>query len=503
MGLEHKLVQGLRQKLAITPQVRMGIELLELGRLEVEQYLQEELSKNPALDDLGKEGNEQLSSSTAPGEGEAQAAPLNAKDPAPPEPPTPTQTREAEEPATPPTGEEPRAKMDWEDYLESYSDWRGANTPRGTFDDEDRPSIEATLTKAENLAEHIISQVRLSDVSAKDQEIILHIVGNLDKDGYLCSSFEEIAQLCSCTVQDVERVIEMVRHLDPPGIGSRNLQECLLVQLDHLGLGDGLAAKIVRHHLDKLEKQRFEQIAKVEAVTVEEVYKAVTAIRQLEPRPGRPFGEETVRYMIPDVYVYKLGDEYVITLNEDGLPKLRVSPYYLQLLRNKDVEAAPEKSYLKERLKAAAFLIDSLHRRQRTIYKVTESIVKFQRDFLDRGVEYLKPLVQKEVADDIGVSESTGSRVTTGKFVHTPQGVYELKFFFSSGFRTAEGDVSSSSIKEKIKKLIMAESQDDPISDQQIVDILKRDNINVARRTVAKYREALGIASSARRKKAF
>jgi len=497
MALEQKLSQKLSQRLAITPQVRMGIELLELGRLEVEQYLQDELSRNPTLEDVSKEPEDG---------GEAQSARETAGE----RPETPTLesspgeggTGVLETPALP-AEQDAKPKVDWEDYLEQYQDWRGANTPRGLYDDDERPSLEATVSRPENLVDHILEQIRLGDISSEDEQIVHHIIGNLDKNGYLCSPLDEIAAACGVSPEKVEAVLEFIRHLDPPGIGARDLQECLLIQLDHLGLGDGLAARIVRDHLDKLEKQRFDQIAKVEQVTVDEVIKAVSAIRNLEPRPGRPFSEDPARYIVPDVYVHRIGDEYVITLNEDGLPKLRVSGYYLQLMRDVSADVSPEKSYLRERLKAATFLIDSLHRRQRTIYKVTESIVKFQREFLDQGIEYLRPLVQKEVADDIGVSESTVSRVTSGKYVHTPQGLFELKFFFSSGFRTSEGEVSSSSIKAKIKNLVAAESVDNPLSDQQIVELLGKENIHVARRTVAKYREALGIASSARRKKRF
>jgi RNA polymerase sigma-54 factor len=270
-----------------------------------------------------------------------------------------------------------------------------------------------------------------------------------------------------------------------------------------MGIADSLAAKIVQNHLDKLEKRKYDQIAKIEQVAVDEVYAAVNAIQGLEPRPGRPFNEEAIRYVVPDIYVYKVGQDYVITLNEDGLPKLRVSPYYLQLLKSKDAENLPNRTYLQERLKAATWLIKSIHQRQQTIYKVTESIVKFQRGFLDFGIKKLRPLTLKDVADDISMHESTVSRVTTNKYVHTPQGVFELKFFFTTGIKTAGGDVSSSAIKEQIKTIIAAEDPQNPISDQQIVDMLKKENMDIARRTVAKYRESLGLPSSAQRKKPF
>jgi RNA polymerase sigma-54 factor len=393
--------------------------------------------------------------------------------------------------------------MDWEDYLESFIDSRGSATPKGTIDHEDRPSLEATLTKGESLVEHVVAQLRLAEFERSDEEIAAHIIGNLDKDGYLCATFEEIAAECDVPVEEAERVVRSIQQLDPPGIAARDLAECLLIQLDQIGLENGLESRLVRNHLDKLENRKYDQIAKAEGVPVEDVYKAITTIQQLEPRPGRPFADDSVRYIVPDIYVYKVGKEYVISLNEDGLPRLRVNPFYLELLRQEGADNVPNKTYLTERLKAASWLIKSIHQRQNTIYRVTESIVKFQRDFLDHGIDKLRPLVLKEVADDIEMHESTVSRVTTNKYVHTPQGVFELKFFFTSGIKTAEGSVSSSSIKERIKNIIAAEKPDQPISDQEIAEILAKENVDIARRTVAKYREGLGILSSSKRKKLF
>jgi len=367
-------------------------------------------------------------------------------------------------------------------------------------DFEERPSLENTLTRGENLAEHVLFQLRMMEISKEEQEIALQVVGNLNKDGYLCASYEEIAEDARCEVGKVEELVEKIKYLDPPGVGSRTLGECLFVQLEQAGLSDGLAGKIVLNHLDKLERRAYEKIAKTEQVAVEEVYKAVRAIQTLEPKPGRPFGEEAPSYITPDIYVYKVGEDWVITLNEDGLPKLRISPYYLDLLKQEEGSGA-NKEYINERLKAATWLIKSIHQRQRTIYRVTESILKFQKEFFELGIERLKPMVLKDVADDIGMHESTVSRVTTNKYVHTPHGVFELKFFFTSAIKASGGgEVSSSSVKERIRTIIAAEAPGQPISDQEIVDILKKENVEIARRTVAKYREALGILSSSKRK---
>ncbi len=489
MALQAKLLQKLSQSLLMTPQLQQAIKLLQLGRLEYQEAIERELLENPALEEMRDEipAPSQSADDTMVNE----PASFNDGD-----------VHEAGEGQIEKSANE--SPVAWEDYLESYSDYRGASSPRGMHDDNDKPSLEATVSKSADLFEYLFTQLRMSDMPESDRSVAFHVVGNLNRDGYLCASYEEIAESCGCSVEDVARIIEALRSCDPPGVGARNLQECLLIQLDNIGLGDGLEAKIVSQHLDKLEKRKYDQIAKTEHVNVEDVYKAVKAIQTLEPRPGRPFMDDATRYVVPDVYVYKMDGEYVITLNEDGLPKLRVSPYYLDLMKSGgDTTDNPNKAYLTERLKAASWLIKSIHQRQNTIFRVTESIVKFQREFLDHGISKLKPLVLKDVAEDIGMHESTVSRVTTNKYVHTPQGVFELKFFFTTGIRTGEGDVSSSSVKEKIRQLIAQESTDNPISDQQIVEILNKDQVDIARRTVAKYRESMGIPSSSKRKKVF
>jgi len=498
MGLETKLVQKLSQSLLMTPQLQQAIKLLQLGRQEYLEAIEKELMENPLLEEA-KETGPTISGIEHPVP-QAENRPSELYDSSAGEEVNKNSTETTLE-AKP--ADDTRQSTEWEDYLENFSDFRGSATPKGLVDYEDRPSAEATLSKGQSLCEHLLAQIRLTDLSEKDEEIALHIVGNLDKNGYLCATLEEIAQVCCCRESDVARVIEFIQSLDPPGVGARDLRECLIIQLDNQGRGASLEARIVQKHLDKLERRRYDLIAKAEQVAIEEVYKAVSAIKKLEPRPGRSFADEATRYIVPDIYVYKVGGEYVISLNEDGLPKLRVSPYYLTLLHSDEANNLPNRAYLNERLKAASWLIRSIMQRQQTIYRVTESIVKFQRDFLDHGISKLKPLVLKDVADDIQMHESTVSRVTTNKYVHTPQGVFELKFFFSTGIKTAEGDVSACSIKEKIKNIIAAESPENPISDQGIVDLLKKENINIARRTVAKYRESLGIESSSRRKKLF
>jgi RNA polymerase sigma-54 factor len=338
----------------------------------------------------------------------------------------------------------------------------------------------------------------MQDFAPLDALIACNITGNLNRDGLLECSYEEIAQACDCSVEEVSEVADTLRFFDPVGCCTRNLQECLVTQLESMGLADGLESRLILHHLDKLEKRKYDAIAKAECVTMDQISRAINTIRSLEPRPGRPFSDETTRYIVPDVYVHKVGNDFIVTLNEDGIPRLTINNTYSDLLKGSGTE---NKAYLTERARAASWLIKSIQQRQQTIYRVTESIVKFQREFFEHGVSKLKPLVLKDVADDIEMHESTISRVTTEKYVNTPQGLFELKFFFTSGIKTAGGsDISSSSVKDQIKSIIASESPQNPISDQQIVDLLKSQKIDIARRTVAKYRETLGIPSSAQRK---
>jgi RNA polymerase sigma-54 factor len=394
------------------------------------------------------------------------------------------------------TAVEPKA--DWDDFSDAFSDYQGSASAKGQSDFEDRPYQEVASSSAESLEQHLLDQVRLHDFSEQDRFIAQHITGNLDRDGYLECSHEEIAAATSCDVEDIAMVADALRFFEPVGTCTRSLQECLLTQLEFRGIGDSLESRIIKNHTDKLEKRKYDQIAKAEKVALDEVARAIKSIRTLDPKPGRVYSDETTRYVVPDVYVQKVGNDWVITLNEDGIPRLRISPYYSELLKEPD---SSNKTYLTERLRAASWLIKSIQQRQQTIYRVTESIMKFQRPFLEHGIDKLKPLVLKDIADDIEMHESTVSRVTTEKYVHTPQGIFELKFFFTSGIKTSNGDISSSSVKERIKIIIAAEPPSNPISDQQIVEMLKAEKIDIARRTVAKYRESLGISSSSQRKK--
>lgn len=478
MGLEARLSLKMSQGLLMTPQLQQAIKLLQLGRLEYQEALERELLENPILEE--ERGVESTSNS------------LSNEDAASESPPSLSAT--------------PDKPERWEEFFENlFSESKNSSPGSSSLSNDfsEKPSLEATLSKPESLQDYLLSQVRLVDYQKEDETLIQYVIGNIDRDGYLCVTQEEIFAATGCTQEQLNRVLELVHGLEPSGIGARDLKECLLLQLDDLGLGDSLAARIVARHLDKIESRKIELIVKAEQCDQPSIIKAINTIRELEPKPGRPFADEETRYAIPDIYISKVGNDFVVTLNEEGLPKLRVNTEYLDMLKKEVAEGAGDKTYLTERLKAAQFLIKSIHQRQTTISKVANSIVKFQREFFDKGVAFLKPLTLKEVADDIGMHESTVSRVTTNKFTHTPQGVFELKYFFTTGVKGANGDISSSSVKERIKQIIEAESAAAPVSDQQIVEILTREGTEVARRTVAKYRESLGILASSQRKKLF
>jgi RNA polymerase sigma-54 factor len=341
----------------------------------------------------------------------------------------------------------------------------------------------------------------MSSFDSEQQRIGGTIIYNLNDDGYLETPLAELAAQLETSEQAVEAVLKRIQRFDPPGVAARNLSECLLAQLRNLGMEESLAARVVTRHLDLLEKHRYSEIAKALGVELKMVAEAARNISSLEPKPGRDYGGAEPSYIVPDVYIQKVGNDFVVTLNESAVPRLRLATYYQRVLSD-STAAAETKEYLQERLRSARWLVKSIYQRLQTIFKVANSIVKFQRAFFEHGVGHLKPLVLKDVAEDIGMHESTISRATANKYAHTPQGIFELKFFFTSGVKATDGgDVSAETVKEKIRALVASEGQDNPLSDQAIAEILRKDQINIARRTVAKYRQALGILPSSRRKR--
>ncbi|MEQ8279194.1 MAG: RNA polymerase factor sigma-54 [Deltaproteobacteria bacterium] len=486
LELKQSLNLKLQQQLVMTPQLQQAIRLLQLSRMELVDAIHAELEQNPALE-------EELRPERDAVEQEAKITGSDPRDETPQT--TPEKTKEV-------GGDESNADdIDWQQWLEQYNSAPPAG-PSIRRDAEDMPTIEQTVSTEATLYDHLVWQLNLANMVDSDRSIAMQIIGALDDNGFLVGErpCEDIAIRLEVSVDHVERVLQAVQKFDPVGVAARDLTECLMIQLENIGNKNKLAEKMVSVYLPELEKRNFNNIAKKEEIELEEVGVALKIIQKLDPRPARNFGGQDGIYITPDIYVHKVGDEFVIVQNEDGLPMLRVSKYYKAALSNGMNGEA--KSYVQEKLRSAQWLIRSIHQRQRTIYKVMESILKFQKDFFEKGIEHLKPLILRDVAEDIGMHESTISRVTSNKYVHTPQGIFELKYFFNSSIGRSDGDdVASTSVKHRIKQIIDAENSKRPYSDQAIVDLLKKEDIQIARRTVAKYREAMGILSSSKRKK--
>ena len=477
--MEARLELKLSQKLIMTPQLQQAIKLLQLSRLELVQSVAQELTENPVLEELSPESTEEP-------EGEGDSAPEAAA----PEPVAETA------PAKENTEELKNLELgpQWDEYLNEMGD--GRDYGYAEADDKELPSYDQTLTRLPSLSDHLLWQLHLS---TSDPALVTGgewIIGNLDDDGYLRATLEEVCQQSGVSRHDMERALALVQSFDPLGIAARTLQECLLIQIRHLDAGGSLVEKIIQDHLPDLEKRKYAQIAKALSVTTQEVMEASQIIiHELEPKPGRPYMPSDTNYVTPDVYV----------INDEGLPRVRINPYYRKLLSHKDSVDKVTKEYIEERLRSAQWLIKGMEQRSKTIYRVAESIVAFQRDFLDQGISQLKPMVLKDVAEDIGMHESTISRVTTNKYMHTPQGIFPMKFFFTTGFSIHAGgpgvEVSSLTVKDVIQKMIREEDPATPLKDQQIVDSLKTKGIEIARRTVAKYREELRIPPTSVRRR--
>ena len=475
MVLQLRQELRLTQQLIMTPQLQMAIKLLQLNRMELLDRISQELEENPALEEAGDAIADE-------------------------QPEEPTEALPAE---TPPDKEvaieeKIRDDIDWSNYLDEY------NSPGRThFETEtkDSPGYESFIARKESLNDHLLWQLLLSSPSKDEEQIGSLIIGNLNGDGYLVASVDEIAISCGFPVDRVEQVLSSLQTFDPPGVCARNLSECLLLQVKRLGLDNTILIDILTNHIKHLERKNYKAIRSALKVSLEDVISAINVIKGLEPKPGRAFSDEEPQYITPDIYVYKFEDEFVITLNDDGMPRLRLNSYYRDAIRRGEKISDEAKGYLKDKMHSATWLIRSIHQRQRTIYKVMESILSFQHDFFEKGIAYLKPMVLRDVAQNIGMHESTISRVTTNKYAHTPQGILELKYFFNSSInRVHGGAIASTSVQGKIRTVIENENSQKPLSDDKIAKLLKNDNIDIARRTVAKYREAMGILSSSQRR---
>jgi RNA polymerase sigma-54 factor len=482
MALELRQQLKLAQKLVMTPQLRQAIKLLQLNRLELTDALQAEMEQNPLLE----EADDSPATIDNPDSLSAEENKIIAEA-------LSTSQVKGDDPTT-------VAEVNWEDYANNFdSDFSFAReTPPA-----DAPSQFDFISATPGLTSHLQWQLTHIGLNEQDKEIAHFILGNLDGHGFFQADIEDICTAVECTTEDAKGMLRLMQSLEPAGVAARNIRESLLLQLDRRGLEDSLAYQIIDEHMDLLQTRNYALIARLVEATVRKVQTAVDVISSLTPYPGNEFSNEQTNYVVPDVYVDKIDGEFIIRLNDDGLPRLQLSSDYQEMIKEGKKINKDSRSYLQEKKRSAQWFIKSLQQRQRTIYKVMESLLKFQHDFFEKGAGHLKPLILHDVAEDIGMHESTVSRVTSNKYVHTPIGIYELKYFFSTAVATTNGNtVAAESIKNRIKQLINQEDSAKPLSDNKISVMLKTEGIKVARRTVAKYRDQLKILPVKHRRKA-
>ncbi|MEI6306592.1 MAG: RNA polymerase factor sigma-54 [Deltaproteobacteria bacterium] len=479
MAMEMRQQLKMTQQLVMTPQLQQAIKLLQLTRLELQDLVRQELEENPLLEE-----NNELAEPGEPDTLETAEQELEPEQDV-------TEFHEVE------TGEE--TLRDWDSYLDGYNSSSGEQYSG----DEERPSFENLLTRQGTLIDHLLWQLHMGQYSEMDVRVGEVIIGKMDESGYLRASLAEVAAASNATEEDVLDVLECIQEFDPSGVAARDLRECLLIQARFLGMKGSPVEAILLNHLSDLEKRNYKLIARSLGIDINQVLIASKIIAGFDPRPGSLFNSEDVHYISPDIFVHKVGDDYVVMLNEEGLPNLKVSSHYTDVRGNGSLDSRAA-DYISDKMRSAIWLIKSIQQRQRTIYKVARSIIRFQREYFDRGIEYLRPLVLRDIAEDIGMHESTISRVTTNKYMQTPQGLFELKYFFNSGLSTSGGEfVASESVKNRIKEIIENEDSKKPLSDQKIEELLSAEGINIARRTVTKYREMLKYGSSSERKRHF
>jgi RNA polymerase sigma-54 factor len=478
MALESRLELKLSQKLVLTPQLQMAIKLLQMPQLELSQTLTQELTENPFLeettdiisdDDLSFEEKESLE-----------------------------QTEDYRDDAEVPL--EGLSTFTADDYFDERSS-DGRDLGYFTSGNVTHPSFEQFLSRSPDLHDHLIWQLRLSREGDDVRHVAELIIGNIDENGYLLATNEEIEKISQAAPEIVEEALILVQGFDPPGIAARDLKECLLLQLRPLNLLGTLVETIISNHLDLVSKKKYHNIARLCNVSFDDVSAAVKVIECLDPKPARNFTVASTNYISPDVFIIKADSGYQIILNDEGLPKLRINSFYHRLLTQKNLISKEERQFLEDKLRSAVWLIKSLDQRNKTIYRVTESILTYQHDFFDGDVTNLKPLNLKDIATELSLHESTISRVTSNKYLACPHGIFSFKYFFSNAIPSDSGELSSTSVKEMIRKIISEEDPSSPLSDMKIGDIFKRQNITIARRTIAKYREELKIPSQSQRRR--
>ncbi len=484
--LKQKLDQKQVQKLILAPALQQAIKLLPLTNLELIEIIDAELAENPLL--------EEVPSGEPPGSTEIAIE-------------MPVAEPNQDEESIIGEIEAEAKKLDseddtlWEEVLAHYLD----DSP-DQLDQEPKeiPPLENVLSQGPSLWDHLHWQASLTFFSEEEKAIATHIIGNINEDGYLLTPVEEIAADLGVEVEKVEALRQKIKSFDPIGSGSLNLKEMMLAQMEYLGINNEITRKIIEDYLPLLEKANYEELARELKISLAELKKHLEVLRQLDPAPGRKYSQEKVMYIVPDIIVTKEGDDYQIILNNEGLPKLRISNSYRQIMASSSRLNPEAYAYLKEKMKRALWFLKSLNQRERTVYRVAKAIIRRQKDFLERGIEYLRPLTLSEIAEEVGVHESTVGRVVANKYIQTPRGVFSLKYFFHKSLSGQNGEeISSLRIKEKIKKLIEGEDPNNPLSDIDLCAILARENIKIARRTVAKYRKKLQIPPSHVRKRKF
>jgi len=460
--------------MVLAPQLRQSLEMLQLPILELQALIQQEIEQNPTIE-------ESLDSDNANVEIEAEHD--NGDD---------------------------RKEMDFEKEFEVLArlddEWRDyfyqnlQNRPYTREDAEKREFFLESLPQQESLQEHLLGQLNLTGFSEEDRQVGELIIGSINDDGYLTADLAELAESANCKIDHLEDVLAVIQDFHPTGVGSMDLKECLLIQLTRLGKADTVAGHIVRDHLDKLAGRKYQNITKALNVSVDEVQDAAKFIATLDPKPGRLYSAELATYIIPEIVVRKVEGEYVVILNDDHLPHVRISPHYRALMKMAETDAEV-KTYIRERIRAGAFLIKSIDQRQKTIHRIATEIVERQKEFLDHGISKLKPMTMAEVATAVGVHETTVSRTVASKYMRAPKGIFELKYFFTPGIMTAGGqEISNKTVKDMIAEMVGKEDPDHPYSDQEIMARLTEQGIKIARRTIAKYRLVLGLSPSHLRK---
>jgi RNA polymerase sigma-54 factor len=472
-------VQRLSLQQILAPQLQQSLHLLQVPTLELRTLVQEELQQNPLLEEIPKD-----------------------------EPPVEAEAAERELDKEKPTSDEERAEFkeefevlsklddEWREYFSQTSSFRS----RSPEQEEQRQHFFDSIVQQESLQQHLLQQLGFINVPDDRRKVAELIIGSINDDGYLLTPIEELAVSSGIPLEQLAEALELVQTFHPVGVGARNLKECLLIQLDRLGKSESIEAVLVNQHLDDLGRKRFPEIARAMNLSVEQVQKLANFVSTLEPKPGRMFNTEQQQYVAADVVVQKVGDDYVVMLNDEQIPHLRISNTYKELMASEE-KSNDARDYIRDKIRAGKFLIKSIHQRQQTIYNIAKVIVERQREFLDQGISCLKPLTMAQVAEVVGVHETTVSRAVANKYMQTPQGLFEMKYFFTPGFETASGgSMSNTSVKEQISKLIEREDASKPLSDQEIVAVLKEQGIPIARRTVAKYRNELNILPSNLRK---